>query len=65
MESKDRSDGCGFGRMIVESLEAVEDVMGEVSIEDITECMPKSARADEFESAGREKQIGKEDNRAF
>ena len=60
---KTESDECGFGRVIVESLEAAEDVMGEVSIEDITECIPKAARAVEFESAGREKQIGKEDNR--
>ena len=29
--------------MIVESLEAAEDVMGEVSIENITECIGESA----------------------
>ena len=46
------SDACGFGRVIVGSLEAAEDVMGEVSIEDITECIPKAARAVDFESAG-------------
>ena len=31
--------------MIVESLEDAEDVMGEVSINDITDCLPKAARA--------------------
>ena len=51
---KTESDACGFGRVIVGSLEAVED---------ITECIPEAARAVEFESAGREKQFGKEDNR--
>ena len=35
------------------SLEAAEDVMEEVSIEDITECILKAARAVDFESAGR------------
>ena len=34
------------------SLEAAEDVMGEVSIEDITECIPKAASAVDFESDG-------------
>ena len=34
------------------SLEAAEDVMGEVSIEDITERIPKAASAVDLESAG-------------
>ena len=38
--------------MIVGSLEAAEGVMGDVSIEDITECIPKAASAVDFESAG-------------
>ena len=61
---KAESDECGSGRVIVESLEAAEDVMGEVSIDEITECIPKAARAGDFGSAGWEKQMGKEDNRA-
>ena len=46
------SDESGFGSLIVESFPAAEDVMGEVSIEDITECTPKASRTVEFESAG-------------
>ena len=46
------SDETGFGRVRVEGLEAAEDVMGDVSIDDMTECIPKAARAVEFESAG-------------
>ena len=38
--------------MIVESLEDAEDVMGEVSIDDITKCIPKASRAVHVESAG-------------
>ena len=37
----------------MESLEAAKDVMGELGIEDITECIPKPARAVESEAAGR------------
>ena len=48
---KTESDECGFGRVIVGSLEASEDVMGEVSSEDITECFPRAASAVDFESA--------------
>ena len=36
----------------MEGLEAAEDVMEEVSIDDITECTPKAARAVELESTG-------------
>ena len=38
--------------MIVESLEDAEDVMGEISIDDITKNTPKAAGAVEFESSG-------------
>ena len=38
--------------MIVESLEEAEDVMGDISIEDITKKLPMAARAVEFESTG-------------
>ena len=46
---KTESDGTGFGRMIVESLEDAEDVMRESSIEDTTKNIPKAAGAAEFE----------------
>ena len=36
----------------MESLEVAEDVMGEVSIEEITESIPKAVRAVDFGSAG-------------
>ena len=39
------SDECGFGKVIVESPVAAEGLMGEVSIEDITESIPKAAGA--------------------
>ena len=32
------------------TVEAAEDVMGEISIEDITTCIPNAARAVEFET---------------
>ena len=38
--------------MIVENLEDAEDVMEEISIEDITKNMPRLAKAVEFDSAG-------------
>ena len=38
--AKTESDECGTGRVIVESSEAAEDTIGEVSIENITECIP-------------------------
>ena len=41
------------------SLEAAEDVMGEVSIEDITECIPKAASTVDIESAGRRNRLVK------
>ena len=47
---KTTGDESGFGRMIVGKLEAAEDVMGEISIEDITKCIPNAARAVEFET---------------
>ena len=49
---KTESDECGFGSVIVERLEATQDVLFKVCIEDITECMPTAARVD-FDSAGR------------
>ena len=42
---KTESDECGFGRVIVESLETAEDVSGEVSLEHITECIPQSGKS--------------------
>ena len=56
---KAESEECGFGRVIVESLEVAEDVMGEVGVEDITECVPKAARAVEFEAAGKRNRLVK------
>ena len=50
--AKAESDETGFGRVIVKGLEAAEDKMGDVSVDDITECSPKDARAVGFESAG-------------
>ena len=38
--------------MIVGSLEDAEDLMGSISIEDITKNLPRAARAVEFESIG-------------
>ena len=38
---KTESDESGFGRMIVGSLEDCEDLMGDISIEDITETLPR------------------------
>ena len=46
------SDETGFRKMIVENLEDAEDVMGEISIEDITKNMPRLAKAVKFDSAG-------------
>ena len=62
--AKTESDETGFGRKMVEGLEAAEDVMGEGSIDDITECIPKAARPVEFESAGKREQAGEEDKGA-
>ena len=50
--AKTKSDASGFGRMMMEGLEAAEDVIEEVSIDDITECTPKAASAVELESTG-------------
>ena len=41
---KIESDATGFGRMIVESFEDASDLMGDVSIEDITEELFKAVR---------------------
>ena len=49
---KTESDESGFGRMIVRSLEDAQDLMGGISIEDITKTLRKAARAIEFESTG-------------
>ena len=49
---KTESEEVGFGRMIVGSLEDAEDMMGDISIEDITKKLPIAARAVEFESTG-------------
>ena len=49
---KTESDETGFGRTIVGSLEDAEDLMGDISIEDITKNLPSAAGAVEFESTG-------------
>ena len=46
---KTACDESGFGRMIVEKLEAAE---GAISFEDITKCIPNAARTVDFETAG-------------
>ena len=38
------SDEAGFGRMIVQELEEAQDLLGEVSIEDITKNLPKESK---------------------
>ena len=50
--AKSESDEADFGRMIVEEMEEAQDLMGEVSIGDITKNLPKAAKAVEFESNG-------------
>ena len=47
---KTESDEVGFGRIVVEEMEEAQDLMGEISIEDITKNLSKAARAVEFES---------------
>ena len=49
---KTESDETEFGRMLVNSLEDAEDLMGDISVEDITKNLPRAARAVEFESIG-------------
>ena len=49
----------GIQAYIVEKQEAAEDVMGEISIEDITKCIPNAARVVEFEKAGGRNQLVK------
>ena len=49
---KTESDEAALGRMTVESLEDAEDMMGHLSIEDITKKLPMAARAFGFESTG-------------
>ena len=53
------SDEDGFGRMILKELEENQDIMGEISIEDITNCIPSAARALEFETNGGRDQLVK------
>ena len=55
---KTESDEAGFCRSLVESLEDAENILGDVSIEDISKNLPKAARAVEFESVrGRNKAV--------
>ena len=56
---KKESDEAGFGRMIVGSLEDAQDLMGVVSIEDITKKLPMAAGAVEFESTRRRNRLVK------
>ena len=46
------SEETGFGKMIVVSLEDAEDLILDLSIEDITKTLLKAARAMDFESTG-------------
>ena len=57
---KTEGDETGFGRMIVGSLEDAEDLMENISIEDVTKNLPRAARAVEVEStAGGNKLVKK------
>ena len=57
---KTESDEAGFGGIIAQELEEAQDLIGEVSIEDITKNLPKAAKAVEFESrGGRNKMVRK------
>ena len=56
---KTESDETGFGRMIVGSLDDAQDLMGDISIEDITKNLPSAAGAVEFESTGGSKKLVK------
>ena len=50
------SEETGFGTMILGSLEDTEDLILDLSIEDITKTLPKAARAIDFDSTeGRHK----------
>ena len=44
---------------MVEKLEAAEDGIGEISIEDTTKCIPDAARTVEFETVGGRNQLVK------
>ena len=55
---KSESDEAGFGRMIMEGMEDAQDLMGQVSIEDIAKNFPKAAKTVEFGSIGGKKQAG-------
>ena len=50
-------------RLIVERLEDVEDLLGEVSIEDNTRKLPKAAKTVELGSLGGKKQDGQKNAR--
>ena len=63
-KSKTESDDTGFGRLIVGSSEEDEDLMGDISIEDITKKLPSAARAIEFWINWSKEKVGKEDERA-
>ena len=52
MEAETEEDEAGFGRMLVASLEDAEDLMDDISIEDIVKNLPRAARAIEFGSSG-------------
>ena len=62
---KTEGDEAGFRRMLVAGLEDAEDLMGDISIEDMVKNLPRAARAIEFESSrGGGGQDGEEDERA-
>ena len=45
-------DEAGFGRIQVGGLEDAEDLMGDISIEDLVKNLSRAAKAIEFESSG-------------
>ena len=60
MEPNTESDETNFGKMIVVSLEDAEDLILDLSIEDITNSLLKAARAVDFDSTEGRNKLTKE-----
>ena len=56
---KTMSDEAGFGLVIMSKLEEAENAVGQISIEDITRCIPEAARSINFETTGGRNQLVK------
>ena len=54
---KTENDEAGFGRLIVESLEDAQDLLGEVSIEDITKKLTLNQQEEETRWSERRQNI--------